>query len=90
MPREMHSHRPSLEGYLDGRLEVPGTAAGPVSVSVLLDSSSGLTSISEGVYEQMQQQCPGKVLAQPYTGGITAEAAHERMMGIYALTYPIT
>lgn len=62
---------------------MPGAAAGSPSIGVRLDFGSGLPSITEGVYERMQQQCPAKVLARPYSVDFTEEAGDESIAGIH-------
>lgn len=68
---------------------MPNASTGPMPVTVLLDSGSAVAPTSEGVHEQLRRHCKGMALAQPYTGGLTAEVADRRVEVTEQQTYPV-
>lgn len=84
-----HSRTTPLTKHLNGHLKDPVAARRPIPVMVSLNSGSGLTSITEGLYARTQQRCQGKVLERPYTGGMTGQVTDERFVGFSRHTCPV-
>lgn len=58
-----------LRRRLGGRIRVPGTTAGPLTMSLILDSGSRVTAVSESLCPRPGQHCPGMELTETHPGG---------------------
>ena len=62
-------HLEFLAQHVRGELAVPGDGDRPPAVAqALMDSGSGVTSISESLVARMQRERPGEQLVQPFRG----------------------
>ena len=83
---ETQTHLERLENdYQDG-------AGKPTVVKALLDSGSGVTSISEGLVERLKSEHPGFTLEQPFEGAARVRTAfgEQRMVARQTVPWSLT
>ena len=75
----MEDARPHIERLaqpVSAKLSVPKMGENnSVAVTVLLDSGSGVTAISEALLEEMQKMVPGATVSRPFVGQARVETA---------------
>ena len=83
-------HVEFLAQHIRGELAVPGDGDRPPAVvQALMDSGSGVTSISESLVARMQRERPGEQLVQPFRGKARVRTAFGEERAVTYQTIPL-